>query len=227
MKNKVLLLAIISILLTGCFAPVNLTYESANTLSKGEVEVQGNYSKYYEPWGSSIQSDFFNTNNNFGAKVGYGIHDRYTIKLRYEHIALETDYDIELYDLSELSDYISVNYVEIENKFKFKHANVAIGAPIGYYSFWVNNKVKNSFFTLDPRVYFTFFSSTNKFELNLIPKAHIWLVDGLIFNPGISLGFGFSSDLKKWAIRPEFGFDGYASFGISLNLNLSQVFNVN
>lgn len=223
MKKILLLLAIISILLTGCFAPVNLTFESAKTLNKGEIDVQGNYSSYYEPWQNSSMPGFFNTNNNFGTKVGYGINDRYTIKFRYEHFAILTSYDFELFDLSGLSDHISVNYFEIENKFKFKHANIAFGAPIGYYSFWVDNKATNGAFSIDPRVYFTFFGSSSKFELNFIPKAHILLIDGMIFQPGVCLGFGFSSDLKKWAIRPEVGFDGYVSFGISLNLNLSSI----
>lgn len=150
------------------------------------------------------------------------------MKFRYEHFSVKTNYDIELFDLSDLSKHLSISYFELENKFKFKHANIAIGIPIGYYSYWVDNVNTNGNFYIDPRMYFTFFSSTNKFELNFIPKAHLMIFDGgMIFQPGLCLGLGFSSDLKKWAIRPEFGFDGYASFGISLNLNLSSIIKSN
>jgi len=130
--------------------------------------------------------------------------------------------------VSDFLDKMSVNYFEIENKFKFKNANIAIGVPFGYYGFMEDNRNTSGFFFIDPRVYFTFGSSSNKIEFNLVPKVHIFFIDEEFgFHPGLCLGFGFSSDLRKWAIRPEFGFDGNASFGISLNMNLSQIFKTN
>ena len=71
MKNILLLIIIISLFMNNCFAPINLTYESATTVNKGEVEVQGNYSRYYAP--SFNASDSININNNFGFKIGYGV----------------------------------------------------------------------------------------------------------------------------------------------------------
>jgi hypothetical protein len=40
--------------------------------------------------------------------------------------------------------------------------------------------------------------------------------------PGISLGFGVSSDLDRWAFRPEVGWDGFLAFGAALNYRLSS-----
>ena len=71
---------------------------------------------------------------------------------------------------------------------------------------------------LDPRVYFTLFSSSGTFELNLVPKVHLLLLEGIGVTPGINVGLGFSSNLNKWAIRPEMGYDGYFSFGIGVSV---------
>jgi len=214
-KKNLFLIAIISISLNSCFAPVNLTYESARTLKKGEIDVQGNYSRYYQP---GIFNSTNNCNNNFGVKVGYGIKEWYTMKFRYERLVVKTDYDFGISELSEITDNWAVNYFELENKFKLLNNNIALGIPLGYYSMKSGNSA-DGLFSIDPRVYFTFSNKTNKFEFNLIPKLHIVITDGFVGAlPGISLGFGFSSDLDKWALRPEFGYDGNFSFGFGLNI---------
>ena len=210
---------IISFFLYGCFAPVNLTYESARTLNKGEIDLQGNYSSYY----GSDDFEFHNYNNNYGIKIGYGIKDRYTMKVRYERLTL-TKSDFEFLSIDFSDELIkAINYFEIENKLKFKNSNIALGIPMGYYSINFNDKTTDGIFAFDPRVYFTFFSKTNKIELNLIPKAHIFIGEDLGLNPGISVGLGFSNNLNKWVIRPEFGFDGYSSFGIGVNINIADL----
>ena len=77
MKKELYFILIFPIFLSSCFAPINLTYESAKTVSKGEFDLQGNYSRYYEP---GYQEDISrNINNNFGFKLGYGIKNKYTI----------------------------------------------------------------------------------------------------------------------------------------------------
>ena len=79
MKTKIVLIGIILFLLSGCFAPINLSYDNAKTLPQGEIDFQGSYSKYY---GTGIfdESGFVNYNNNFGFKLGYGAWDWYTVK---------------------------------------------------------------------------------------------------------------------------------------------------
>jgi len=205
-KKNLFLIIIVSISLNACFAPVNLTYESARTLKKGEIDLQGNYSRY-----SHLGTDFSgsdNLNNNFGVKIGYGLVDWYTVKLRYERLVLNNDFDLDL----------ATNYFELENKFKLLDNNIALGIPIGYYG-TVSGDNAGGIFSIDPRIYFSFPTKTNKFEFSLIPKTHIFIFqDEVAFTPGVSLGFGFSSDLDKWAFRPEFGYDGNFSFGFGLNI---------
>lgn len=197
--------------MNGCIAPVNLTYESARTLGKGQVDIQGNYGRYYyaERYGGL-------TNENYGAKVGYGITDNYTLKLRYEHIAAPnqqwfTDIFGTTYPLQ-----IQMDYLEIESKIHFSDTRGAVGIPIAYYT---NLQI----FSFDPRYYFTYSNRNNTLEASIIPKVHLLFAKNIAFMPGVSLGFGVSSNLDRWAFRPEVGWDGYFSFGAALTFNLSHL----
>ena len=136
---------------------------------------------------------------------------------------INTDYDVGNFDFL-IPDYAALNYFELENKFKFNNANIAIGIPIGFYSIRDTEAEFPGIIAIDPRAYFTFFDGSNYFELNVIPKCHVFY-DGDYFGfmPGISVGLAFSRDLKKWAIRPELGYDGFFSFGVCLNMNLTNI----
>lgn len=41
--------------------------------------------------------------------------------------------------------------------------------------------------------------------------------DGASLLPAVSLGLGLSKDLRKWAIRPEIGYDQFFAFGVGFN----------
>jgi len=155
------------------------------------------------------------------------------MKVRYERLKWNPDLKIDVIDSNKFFDLsvfnsLNVNCFEIENKFKFKHANVAIGIPLGYYNYNILREGSAGYFIVDPRVYLTLFSSTNIFELSFIPKVHIIIFDDLNFYPApaFSIGLGLSSNLKKWVLRPEFGFDGIFSYGVGLNINLNNVINL-
>jgi hypothetical protein len=222
MKTRFLILVSISLFLSGCFAPLNLSYDSAKTLDKGQLEIQGAYSRYYAP-NDSLPSTLINT--NWGFSLGYGITNRYTLKFRYEYISPSNIFK-DVFDTKDFNKLFSLSYFEINNKFQLRKDNLALSIPIGAYFF--NRSVSEGGFGLlmsvDPRFYLSFFRSTNVFELSIIPKVHIIFGSGAgAFNPGLSLGMGFSSDLNKWAIRPELGYDGFLSFGIGANINLNTV----
>ncbi len=199
------LILILITLSTGCFAPINSTFESAKLLDKGEIEMQGNYSIYYGI--SFLEDGYVNLNNNFGFGVGYGITDRFNMKLRYERI--NTKHSIEIFD--EEINVNGLNYIELSNKFSLKKDKIAASMPLSIYLY-----EGESLFSLDPRFFFTFRKNEN-FEFNLIPKAHIFVGDGIGIMPGINLGVGLSNNLNEWAIRPELGFDGYFTFGVGVN----------
>jgi hypothetical protein len=226
MKTKACLLILITILIGGCFAPVNLTYDSAKTLNKGQIEVQGMYSRY------NVTNDTLSSaliNQNYGISLGYGITDRYTMKIRYEYIDPTVTFQKVFGDISEdFKGMNSMSYFEVNNKLMLVKNNLTLGLPVGAYFY--NTKmldVKNGgmgWFTFDPRLYITFFRSTKFFELSVVPKLHcLFGAFGGYVTPGISLGMGLSSNLDKWAFRPEIGYDKYLSFGAGLNFNFNTI----
>lgn len=187
-----------------CVAPVNLTFDTAKTLRKGEVDVQGSFSTYL--------SKGENINSNFGGKLGIGITDTYTIKLRYEH--LEPTAFFWSSDPLFSIDYVPVvDYFELENKITLGKS-AAIGLPLAYYS-WGS-------FSFDPRYYVTFVNRSKTIDCTFVPKIHILIYEWKYtsITPGIAFGMGISSDLDRWAIRPEIGWDGYTSYGVALTINL-------
>ncbi|MCB9285406.1 MAG: hypothetical protein H6563_15175 [Lewinellaceae bacterium] len=71
-----------------------------------------------------------------------------------------------------------------------------------------------SIFVFDPRLIYTY-KANNYFSLSVIPKVHLFFGEGDAFlMPGITLGFGLSSNLDKWALRPEVGYDGFLYGGL-------------
>jgi hypothetical protein len=154
------------------------------------------------------------TNMNVGGKLGYGITDKHTIKFRYEHL---TSPDIlggfDLFGTSTRRIAMEVDFYELENKFRLKNGH-AIGITAAYYSFGV--------YSFDPRYYMTFSNDRNTMEISVIPKVHVLVKKKTSYMPGVSLGFGFSNDLDRWAFRPEIGWDGYLSAGAALTINLGK-----
>jgi len=220
MKTKIILLFLISVLLVGCFAPLNLSYDSAKTLDKGQIEVQGAYSRYYAP-NDSLPSTLINS--NYGFSLGYGITKRYTLKFRYEYISPSSIFK-DVFDSKDYNNLFSLSYFEINNKLQLAKENLAISLPLGAY-FYNRSVLKGGLgliMAFDPRLYITFFRSSKVFDLTIVPKAHILFGSGFGgLTPGLSVGMGFSSDLDKWAIRPEIGYDAFLSFGIGANINFN------
>ena len=205
--NNVAIILFVSALWTGCFAPINSTFEGAKLLDKGEVELQGNYSRYYFPFEDEFGG---NTNNNVGVAIGYGVSEKFNMKLRYERMHVITQ-DWDFFDLD--GGDFGMNYLELGNKFLLREDKIAFSMPMAIYFTNFNN---SPLFSLDPRFLFTI-GGTEKFEFNIIPKAHVFIGDGVAILPGFNLGFAFSNDLNKWAIRPEIGYDTYFTIGIGMN----------
>jgi hypothetical protein len=226
MKTNVIFFATLALLLSGCVVvPVNLTYESARMLDKGQIQVQGSYSRY-----NVVKDTSANLCNNFGFAAEYGINEKYSLGARYEHLDMTPAFGKFFEEnSSDFSKILKMNYIELNNRIRLYKDAITLGIPVGIYM--VNNVIEGAeelsgwgYLSLDPRVYFTFFGGTDIFELSIIPKVHI--IVGFIGTqviPGISLGMGFSSDLDKWAIRPEVGYDKFLSFGISANFNIDTI----
>jgi len=209
------------VLLSGCFAPVTQTYDSARMVKEGEVEIKANYSFYENPTYNDLSDDFIK-NRNFGISAVYGTDNKTNLGLRYEYIDnqrvpidsvnVNSSFIQRIIDLYKESD---IHFVEFDSKFSLKQDKIAFSAPIAMYRF---QKGGGTLFELRPRFYFTFANKRNTFDLSIIPQGKFLIGGGSIgpLIPSLGLGMGFSSDLDKWAIRPEISYD-YWTFAIGVS----------
>ena len=123
------------LLLTSCFAPLNSVYDTAKLLGKNEARISANYSKYYrniydlsEDW----NLDYANLNNNIGFSLGYGLSEKVNISCRYEYLKVKSE-SIEIFDETiELDN--DLNYFEIGSKIRLIIDKLALGIPVGLYT---------------------------------------------------------------------------------------------
>lgn len=206
MKNhKILFITMFSMILilgNSCVAPVNSSYESARTLGKGNTELMGHYTRYV----ASVDGDSETTNNNFGIRIQNGLTDKMDFSLRY----------ILLNPTSE--EATNVSFIALAIKYSLLENRVAASLPIGAYFY-----DSESTFFISPKLLFTY-PFNEKFETTFASKLDIYFEEDSDSTLGLSLGFGISEDLSKWAIRPETGYlfdpgedGGYWSFGVGFN----------
>jgi hypothetical protein len=193
-------------------------------MQSGAVEVQGSASAYALVAGGGAGL----MNSNVGGKVGIGVSDRYNIKMRYERYFYPSFEGLEL-------DLFANSYFELDNKIAFNdNGRFALSLPVGFY-LWNPNVMDETsgltseiaFIDFKPKALITF-SNSNSFEFSIIPKCHFNFAPGLEeslmplrISPAISFGAGFSTDLDKWAIRPEIGLE---QFFISGGVGFSYYF---
>lgn len=198
----------------GCFAPLNSVFENASLPAKNELLVKASASVYYV-------SDFFEENSkslihyndNLGFALRYGFTDKFNLGLRYEHLFVRNELELFI----ETETFIGqINYFELSSKINLKEDKMALDIPVGLYDF-----EGELLFAIDPRLIVTFRKS-QKFEINLFPKTHIFIGDGLQIIPAIGVGLGLSDNLDHWAIRPEIGLDGILFFGAGVTVNLNR-----
>lgn len=211
-----MLLALLTVMSPACFVPINAVYEDACLLKKGQVELQGNATMYMLPYATFDMEDFsLITNYNFGGMAGFGVSDKVNLRFRYEYIKCNWWND-EFNDIFDSDvEFPGWHYAEGSAKFSLIQDKLALSAPLGVYLL-----EGAGLFVFDPRLIYTYRPS-DRFSLSVAPKMHVFIGGGSIFAmPGISLGFGFSDDLNKWAFRPEVGFDSYFYLGAGVSFFL-------
>lgn len=225
--QKIFLLSIFSTLLVSCaFAPVNNQYEKAGTLKQGNVELSGSFTGYSAGGVGGTVS----TNNNFGFRAGYGISDKVDLKFRYERLVPSDGFDSG--DIFDEGNIIGVNYFSIISKFALIPEKLSLLVPLSHYSFKEEIAGKESSGTLNsiaPQLIYTLTNNKNKSDFSFALKADCFLNNdgggGVLL--GTTLGAGFSSDLSKWAVRPEVGamFIGggsYLSYGVGFQIIIKK-----
>jgi hypothetical protein len=215
-----------SVLFFSCaFAPINNQYEKARTLKEGNAEFSGSVTGY----GIAGAGGSLSTNNNFGFRAGYGLTDKFDIKLRYEHLITTKSFEEEFAD----GEVKGTNYFSLVPKFSLVSDKLALLVPLSHYSYKEEidgKEKKGSMNSIAPQVLYTITNSKNKIDFSFGMKA-----DYLFGNDGgggvllgATIGAGFSSDLNKWSIRPEAGFmftagtAAFVSYGVGFQYLLTR-----
>jgi hypothetical protein len=176
------------LLMVGCAPPFS-SIQSARTVGKGKFEVTPLFSTVF----FSAEGETEHVQNEFGFQAAYGLGNMVDLQLRYEFI------NVSIEDVS-----ASANVIGIGPKVGVYKEMIAFACPIGF-AFGGDVEDISETWQLHPTLLFTL-PIGNSFEFNPSAKMLIPLSgDGdilLAFN----LGAGISTDLRKWAARPEIGF---------------------
>ncbi len=197
-------------LMSSCAMPVNTNYESARSLKKNQLEAAASYTAYGN-LGEPAQ-------NNMGVRVGYGITDKFDVKITYENATT----------VNSGSDFIEqykMNYVSVSPKWTFIKNVLALKIPVNMYSMKYQDGDQESLFNISPTLLATW-PVSQQFEVGMSVTYQSG-VPGYqsIFSTGI--GMGISKNLDRWAIRPEIGYSvdleysdhKYVNFGIGFTYN--------
>ncbi len=177
------------LLIAGCAPPFS-SIQSARTAGKGRFEVTPLFSTVF----FSAEGETEHVQNEFGFQAAYGLGNMIDLQLRYEFVTVSIE------DVS-----ASANVIGIGPKVGVYKDMIAFACPIGF-AFGGDIEEISDTWQLHPTLLFTL-PVGNSFEFN--PSSKVLIPLGgedqdvlLAFN----LGAGISTDLRKWAARPEIGF---------------------
>jgi len=212
-RNALALLALASALAfaAGCIAPFS-DLQSAKMLGKGNYEATPGYSAYL----AEDEGDMDKIQDHFLVQGGYGLSNFLDLRLRYEHVSA----------LNIEGDSIKANILAFGPKMRLAKNWLALYIPIGF-AFGGDIESSSDTWQLHPTLLMTL-PVAKYFELNPSAKIMIPLsgAEGLQTLYAFNLGLALSTDIHKWAIRPEFGlctnFEGDYFLQYSIGLTLSS-----
>ncbi len=159
--------------------------QSARLVGKNNVE----FTPAYSSVSFTDDSETEGIQNHFGLQFAYGISEKTDLRLRYEYIwTKEGDFST------------GTSVIGIGPKFSLVENKIAFAAPIGRALEGSANA-----WEFHPTALFTIPLVEDVVDLNISPKYLIRLSQGSENLVAFNMGFAFSEDLSKWAIRPEFG----------------------
>lgn len=162
--------------LSSCITP----YETARMLPKGAAQLQGSFTHAQAIGDGESET----VDNGYGFGLGIGLTDRVNLKFRYELFNVEG----------------KINFVSIGPKIALKKDVVAVGLP-----FWGYLYDGESNWGVSPMLVLRVSKPSPKFETNLGIRVDYPFVKEAQTEFGVNLGFGWSKNLDRWAIRPDLG----------------------
>jgi hypothetical protein len=216
MKQRILIFFLVNL---GCFltacAPLFSDMQGARLLGKKEFEITPGYSSV-----GIVDEDYNEGVNNFlGVQAGYGLSDKVELRFRFEHSWLKKSFSEEEADTKDNS----FNVIAFGPKISLLKDRAALYLPIGL--------AASNLLEFQPTFLFTIPVIENKIDLNPSVKHIMNLCDGC-WQPlaAFNVGLAVSSDISKWAIRPEYGVlynlsapGHFQNFSIGLSLNMSTL----
>lgn len=190
-------------------APVFSELQSARTVGQNHVEVTPSYTS------TSVTSEgeTAGIQNHLGIQVAYGITDFLDFRARYENIWAKGG---GLFEGSISVIGFGPKVSIVENRVAF---SLALGRALGEGS--------SETWQLHPTLLLTQPIIEDKIEATLSPKYLITFCEGCDNLFAFNLGLSLSSDLEKWAIRPEYGIllpPGGGGFYSQFSLGISTTF---
>jgi hypothetical protein len=174
--------------------------QSAKTIGKNRVEIT--------PFFSSA----FGKQNYIGFQFAYGISNDIDIRFRFESMWIKE---------GEISKIVSV--FGIGPKFSLLKDNISFYIPIGS---TVGEGTKNTW-QIHPTLLFTLPIVKDLTEVSLSTKYLLPICEDCDNSIAVNLGFSLSSNLSKWAIRPEYGmlfYPGGSGYFSQFSLGYSIIF---
>jgi len=187
-----ILLATLIVFIIGC-APTFSTIQSAKLVDKGKFEVTPSFSMVY----FSDKGSMEHYQDDYGLQIAYGLENKSNFHLRYEFINVPPME--ELYGES-----ISANVLGFGPKIGIVKDRIAFCLPIGF-AFGGNIEDISDTWEFHPTLIATL-PVSNNFEFNPSSKVLVPLSGDSDILIAFNLGAGISTNLDKWAIRPEAGF---------------------
>lgn len=198
-------------LFTSC-APTFSDLQSARTVGKNHIEATPLYSvsDYHEDKAS------YKMQNHIGIQTAYGITSRLDLRARYEYISQR--------DVTSPYHYSVIGFGP---KFSLLENKIAFSLPIGCA---FGNEIQTNW-QAHPTLLFTLPVTTAKMEieLTLAPKYMITFTEDSEDYFAVNANAAFSTNLNRWAIRPEFGVlvnpgdPGFIThFSIALSVNFGR-----
>jgi hypothetical protein len=175
-------------LLAGC-VPLLADHQSARVLPRGEMEFTPSFS--YVSFSDADGS--VHVQDQYGARLGYGLSKRFDIRAMFEHISMDQD-----------GGGSSYNVVGVGAKFGLVPDRVAFYLPIGFATGEAVGDVSDTW-TVAPTLLATWRASP-QFELTPSIKAfYPFVMEDPEWFVGVHFGAGISTDLERWAFRPDVG----------------------
>lgn len=194
-------------------APIASEMQSARLVGKGQVEVTPEYSEIQFRKVSVVPEENRSTQGKgylLGLQAAYGVTNSMDVRLRVEQV-----------HFGENTRYV----FSVGPKFSLVRDRIALFVPIWF----VDAKPAQT----QPTLLFTLPVIKNKVEFNPSAKT---IISATGYDPmngfmvAFNAGLAISTDLSKWALRPEYsvvydlkGGNRFGSFSIGLSLNLNSL----